>query len=91
MTEEMFVCSECGKEVKIKQVNGNTEEVSCEECKTKIMALKDPLPRFICLGGCRGDTTIIPMNLNKKPEQCPKCQSVELFEKINNLLNGITK
>lgn len=83
MIEERAVCSECGKEVEIKQTNGDNEEVSCEskQCRTKITTLKGPMPRFICLGECRGDTTIVPMNLRKKLKQCPKCQSVELYEK----------
>lgn len=83
MAEEITVCSECGKEVKIKQIGSGNEEVSCEseECKTTITTLQCPLPRLICLGECRGDTTIISMNLRKRPEQCPKCRSVELYEK----------
>ncbi|MFZ2969978.1 MAG: hypothetical protein WA063_02415 [Minisyncoccia bacterium] len=83
MTKEITICSKCGKEVEIKQIDGNNEEVSCEseECRIKITTLKGPMKRFVCLGNeCRGNTIIIPME-NKKPEQCPKCQSVELFEK----------
>lgn len=83
-----YTCSECGEEVEIKQIGSGNEEISCKKCGTTVTTLGGPIKKFVCLGECRGEIIIVPMNLSKKLERCPICQSTELYE-IENPMTDI--
>lgn len=83
MTEEITICAKCGNEVTetIDKLS-NTVNIECKTCKHSITMLNGAkIKKFICLG-CKGNTIIISLNLQKIPDICPieKCSSAEIFE-----------